>query len=347
MKKILTALLALVFCIGTTAFAVKVPGLYTAEFPVSTQADSERVQVVKQGLVQVLVRVSGNPDIAMNPAVSDVLKRSNYYVQEYNYSLPTPTASLYDLKIHYSKDDINRLLRKANIPYLGEIRPLILVWLVAPDQHHGVEILNNASTEDLLTVMKQQAKIYGLPLIFPVMDMDEIDEVSVQDVKAGSLSTLQTASKRYAPDALLVGEVESENDTWQGHWQLILGENSWKWAVVSKTPENLFAGLFNQMSQALAKTYVVKKTKESQNWLKIEVINITDPNELNMLTRYLKQLPPVIDVQLSQVAGEDVELSVLVRGTITTFLKQAAIDHKLVLKSQNEMNDRLVYEWVH
>lgn len=328
-------------------WAVKVTSLYQAELPVTTQTDEDRKQAMQRGFIEVLIGVSGNPNIAKNPIVKAALHRADYYVQDFTYSSVSTTAWEYHILIHYDKADVNRLLRRAGVPYWGENRPLILVWLTMTSGPHEAEIVGNETPNDILTIMKQQGKKYGLPLIFPIMDMSDIGQVSANDIDQFALPVLKEAGKRYAPDAILVGKITTNNNGCQSQWHLILDDNQWDWVVSDKSTTNAISSVLNRVSQTLAKHYIVKTTSASKLSFILEVSNIMQHSDLNQLMDYLKQLTQVQHVQLAQVSGDVVQLSVQVRGSLHTFRQNASIGQHLVLKSQDVASNKLIYQWMH
>ncbi|TAK75987.1 MAG: DUF2066 domain-containing protein [Gammaproteobacteria bacterium] len=349
MKNLFLALILLVFLPITSAFAVKVSSLYEADIPVTAQSDDERDQAATAGLIEVLMKVSGDPEVGKNPVIKNAVKRASYYVQEYSYATPSASAAQYLLQIRYDKAGINNLLKKAGIAYWGESRPLILAWVASTNDKQAVEIIGSESPDTILGMMKDQGKKYGLPLIFPMMDVDDMNKVSPNDVSTMALPVLQAAGQRYMPDALLVGNIQPDgNNGFQSQWQLVLGEDHWDWQIAGKTTNDVVMNMLNQVSQTLAKHYVVKPTDAPQLWLKLEVANVIQRDDLAQLIQYLKQLAPVVQqVQLMQVNGSQVELSVLVRGSLTTFQEHASIGNHLQFKSQDGETNTLLYDWVH
>ena len=95
MKKLLWVIVLFICFPFTSALAVKVSSLYQAEIAVASQADDARVQAVKDGLLQVLIKMSGDPAINANPDIKQSLQRADYYVQEFSYSAPTTASSQY------------------------------------------------------------------------------------------------------------------------------------------------------------------------------------------------------------------------------------------------------------
>ena len=248
-KLIINLVIWTTLMLGTPAFAVKMTGLYQAEIPVPTQTEDARGEAMRAGLLQVLVKVSGNPDIASNPVIKDSLNRAEYYVQEFSYSAPTTNSIMYTINIRYDADDINKLLRKAGSAVWGQKRPLILVWVAVKNNQNTTEIVSNDSQANIHSSFKAQGKKLGLPVIFPVMDIADMNLVTPDDIMEMNLSVLKEAGKRYASDAILVGDMEQEQDRWQSQWHLVMNGNQWDWTIVDKSPESIFSTLLNQVSQ--------------------------------------------------------------------------------------------------
>ena len=347
LKKLFLAMMVLVSLCITPAFAVKVASLYQVEIPVASQAADARAQAIQDGFLRVLIKVSGDPHVDQNPDVRASLKSADYYVQEYSYLLPSTSSSEYILLIRYNKRDVNTLLKRSGVAYWGENRPLILVWLAVSNGQEPTEIVDNDTPNGVLNVMKQQGKKYGLPLIFPMMDVSDVNQVTPADVSAMTLPVLKEAGKRYSPDALLIGNLKQGDGGCESTWQLVLGGTQWNWKVTGKSPDEVVNNVLNLVSQTFVKRYVVKAANGTRSWFKLEVSNITERNDLVQLIQYLKQLSPVQQVQLSQVSGNMVELAVQVRGSLTTFQQNASIGQRMVLKSQDQTNNKLIYEWTH
>lgn len=254
MKKIIIFVLFLTL-FPVSAFAVKMTNLYHADLPVSSQSDDERAQAVRQGFAQLLIKLTGNPDIEKNPDIKDAMKRADYFVQEYSYSSPTTNSATYFIHITFEPSDVDRLLHKSGLAYWGEKRPLILVWLAVTDTKNVTEIIGNETPGDVLDTMKVESNKLGLPLIFPLMDVIDMSQVSVDEVTSMSLPVLKQAGKRYAPNAYLIGKIEPSNDGYQSEWQLILDNDEWTWTITDKSMDSVITEVLNQASQALSKYY--------------------------------------------------------------------------------------------
>jgi len=347
MKKIFLAMLFI--CLPFTAVvAVKMSNLYQTEVSVPSQTYDLREQAVKDGLLQVLIKISGNTEIDKNPVIKAGLKKANYYVQEYSYSSDSRDASQYQLKISYEPSDVNRLLANAKVASWGENRPLTLVWLAVTDKKHITSIIGHEMTGTIFDKMMQESKSYGMPLIFPVMDVSDINSVSAEDIRAMNIAVLQGAAKRYSPDALLIGEIEENDHGSQSQWQLIMKDKQWDWKIANNSTDGVISNVMNQVSQAVSGRYAAKTVmnKAALLWVKVEVGHLTKRRDLIRLVQYLKQITNVQQVELIQIEGDIVKLSVQVQGSLAAFEQNVLGSQHLVLKSEEDANTKLIYEWI-
>ena len=104
----------MVYLIAIQAFALTAAEQYQVMIPVATQTAFDQEEAVRQGLLQVLVRLTGNENIEKNRAIKKGLARAEYYVQEIYYGTPSTTAYQYPLYIRFDGPDVNRLLQQAS-----------------------------------------------------------------------------------------------------------------------------------------------------------------------------------------------------------------------------------------
>ncbi len=150
-------------------------------------------------------------------------------------------------------------LRKMGVKQWGSTRPLVLVWLATINKENKVDILAVETSNEMLERFKRQGQRYGLPLIFPVMDVADLDKVSAENITSVSLPELKEASKRYQPDVLLIGTVEYENDAYQARWSLVMKEKSWDWTTTGASQDQVIAEALDHVSQTLSPQNSVAK----------------------------------------------------------------------------------------
>lgn len=340
-------LLLICLLVGPT-FAVKVD-LYQVELPVASQSADARTEAALLGFEQILVRLTGDINVVKNPIIKENLNKAGYFIQEYHYALPSANSSEYQIFISFDAEDINRLLKRAGVSYWGPKRPLILAFLAVKAPNGQLEVIGDDSSNDIASALKLYSNKYGLPLILPAMDMEDLNQFTPEDISGVLLPVLKNAGKRYAPDVYLIGNIQQNFGGYESQWQLISNtvNKQWNWTVTDRTIEKIIANVMDQVSQNLSNRHAIKKVDPADIWVKLEVSNILERDELTQLVQYLKQLTIVRDVQLSQVSGNSVKIAVLVRGSLDTFQQNAALGQHLILKGAYSDANILLYEWVH
>lgn len=337
----------LVLLMAMPVYAVKLTNLYAAEVAVPSQATDVRAAAMQQALIDVLVKVTGNQDIASLPVIKLNLKRADYFVQEYGYSQPTVNSSTYTLRVQFDQDDVNRLLKKAGVVYWGATRPLVLVWMSVTDADNQATIISGETPGPILEAMKKEGTRYGLPLIFPVMDMNEMNRVTPDQINAASLPLLKDVGQRYAPDAILIGQIQPAGTRFDSQWVLVLNNQQWAFKVPADSLQGVMTTAMHQVSETLSTRYVEKNQQPQTQWVTLTVNHVSAGADLEALMDYLKQLSPVEQVELSSVDGDTVQLRVNITGDLATFEQNTQIGQKLKLMQADEANVTLTYDWVH
>src|SRR3990167_8757123 len=143
MRKSLLLIMFLMAWLGTNAYAAKLPDLYQVELPMVSQAEAEKSKVIHAGLMQMLVKLSGDPQVGNKPSLKEALKKPDSYVQEFSYVNTPDMAHPYLLRIQFNQADVDNLLKTANVAYWGESRPQLLVWLAVTHPLQPTVILSN------------------------------------------------------------------------------------------------------------------------------------------------------------------------------------------------------------
>jgi uncharacterized protein len=325
--------------------AVKVSHLYEAELPVVSQSSEVRAEAIRQGLIQVLGKVSGEMQIEKKGILPISRQRAFGYLEEYSYvpsSLPTTP---YLLKLRFQRHGIHHLLKQAHLDDWGENRPLILAWLVIPPKAGVAMVIGSETSGRLVTMVRDEAKRHGVPLLFPMLDMTEMDQLSTMEGQAMTWPMLKKIGERYKPDAYLMGHIQSNGAGFHSQWQLMLDDQQWDWTLTGQSVDSIITCLMDHISETLSQHFQASPASISSFWLALRVSHVSERADLNRLVHYLKQLPLVQKVQLMQVSGDVVELELLIRGTLAAFQKNVAIGQHLTLISSE--TDELAYEWVH
>jgi hypothetical protein len=118
MKNIITVLLISLFTIlAQSAYAEIDQSQYQGTVAVTSQSPNDLQQAMPQALTQVLVKLSGNPDIAQSGKIKNQLKQATNMVQSYSYlTTPDPTnphQTNLMLQVQFYQQAVDQLLQQA------------------------------------------------------------------------------------------------------------------------------------------------------------------------------------------------------------------------------------------
>lgn len=192
LRSFITSLI-LTLCLSGQAQAVVIKDLYEALIPVKSQARKERQEALREGLVQVLIKVSGSTALIVgeDPVVEMALEKPNSYIQQYRYravqagsiSSTGSTRTERVLWVKFDEKAINKLLRNNGQPVWGRTRPVTLVWLIVAEQGNR-QLLSSRDKHPAVAAVENYARQRGLPVQFPYMDLTDRGKLSISDVWA-------------------------------------------------------------------------------------------------------------------------------------------------------------------
>ncbi len=350
MKKIAVLCGILYFLSANAALAVRVTTLYQGVLPVASQSAAERNQLASEALQQVLIKVSGNNNILNRPEIKDHLSAASTFMQEFSYAsapnLPDRTKP-YLLQLNFDPDGINKLLRDAGAPIWGQNRPLLLIWLAYETKDHPVEIIGADSPNPLSVIVKQNTDRRGVPVLFPAMDVQDLEQVSANDVVTINLPKLTAAAKRYGSDAILAGQIQQNATGYTTQWKLIMGNDQWGWTITGKTLPDIMAAMADHVADTLAGRYATVITNTVQSNFTMKITGVAEAEDFVQVMNYIKHLTPVSDVELEQISGSDMLLSVSLRGSQESFTQALSVGQKLTPVTNDNKQAMLVYQWNH
>ena len=226
MKFYFLALLG-VFALSSVG-AVEVASLYTAQVPLDQGQSDSQAKAYETALAQVILRVSG-PALVQDAELFEILFPSpRAYVLQFR---PGPDDTIF---VSFDGDAIEKVLRTAGQTVWGSDRPLTLVWL-AVDWGRGEREIIGASDVDRggdearsinrTRLLRQRllnfADSRGLPIAFPLLDSEDLVNVSFADIWGGFDTRVIDASRRYDVESVLIGRVRADSaqrNRWTYHF---------------------------------------------------------------------------------------------------------------------------------
>src|SRR5680860_645323 len=206
--------LLLMGSIGTVdcARAAAVSDLYRAEVTVGSQEPAAREQAFKDALEVVLVKVTGSREIAEQPAAATLLASAATYVQQFGYRARGRATTL---NVLFDGAAVDAALTDGDLPVWVDERPAVLIWLAVQrgDRRYMVADDHGGQAD---RVVRTVAARRGIPVLFPLLDMEDRAQVDVADVLGGFDENVLQAAVRYDPDAVVIATVAAlRDDDWR------------------------------------------------------------------------------------------------------------------------------------
>lgn len=310
------------FAILIKAHAVVVDDLYSIELPVADQTTTQRLQVFRQAFEEVLIKVSGDKRIVSRDDLARPLKNSARYVLQYRYlNRRDQDAESFDagqlyLRVQFNQDVLEKLLRQFQIPIWGKERPSTLM-LVSVDVNKKVSVVSGDTTPDFLEVFDRSATRKGIPVLFPLLDLEDRMLMGVEDIIEINENSIQALTDRYAPDAVLVGKVSGRiGQGWSGEWQARVGNRLVNWTFKASTRDDLINQAMSNLAQNLASEYALRGSNLFQDTVLLRIMNVDNLTQYNQVLKYLVSLNAVESARAILFASEQVTYQLDLRNSI-------------------------------
>ncbi|MGZ9898138.1 DUF2066 domain-containing protein [Shewanella gaetbuli] len=204
LKKFLNIIVLLTFAFHLPAFADEVANLDEANIVVESRSSKLRQEALKEALASVFLKNSGKPSVVLHPLIKAQIDNPELLLIQYGYTQEDENLIL---KANFDHQGVIRTLRQADQPVWGVQRPLTLLWLSFVEDNSRV-ILSDISDNEIRDNLTSESSNKGIPILLPLMDLDDLMAVSPTDVKGMFVSPIKTASNRYKADYFAVADIE-------------------------------------------------------------------------------------------------------------------------------------------
>ncbi len=335
----------------STASAALVKSLYSAQIPVPDTTSQAQQKAMSTALKQVLVKVSGDSNIINMPALQPDISQAESLIQSYSYNEPTDDKDPLLLQVQFEPGAINQLLTKVQKRPWSKDRPLTLIWLAVTDNQGNTQQINDNSPE--AQIIKQDAALRGLPIIFPILDLQDLNNISINDIQIANPPAIKTASSRYNANAILVGYIHATIDNnWQSNWTLMSGDTTLTWSIPGTDENQILTTVTDDVANALATTATarspaVKTTATSSAAeVTIQIDDVTDMDQYAAIMKYLQNLASVKKAELLDTSPTNIIVKLTCAGTTTQLISALNLDKKIVPTDSDttESNANLFYK---
>ena len=301
-----------------SGFAADIGRLY--ETRVKAEADKGENDLILEAFNNVLIKVSGRSDVAASPAYSALQKKAESAISQFRYDykiIPSDKPALDDTAentaaeqeadkekwfwVRFNPKTINSLLKEAQIPVWGKVRPETLIWF--SQEIRGKRFLQSQHDEPkIYDVLKKQAEFRGISLIFPFLDLQDQSSISATDIWGNFSDTILLASKRYQAQSTLTSRIFKEaSGLWVSQWNLLLLGETQSWEIRDEKLDRALALGIDELADKLAGQFTQIAQEGERTGLLVQINNVTSFKDFQQLDDYLRNLATVKSLTLLQV----------------------------------------------
>ena len=334
-------MLVMVISGAMTASAVEVLDLYEAEVPVRDKSEESRLQGLGDALLRVITKITGVRGAQSDPLVARAVESPGRFVQQFRYrqAVPAETSGAlgseqrWRLWARFDARVVDGLVRDAGLRVWGRVRPAVMVW-VAVEESGRRRILGGEEAPELAGILRESARQRGVPVVLPLLDLEDQGRLRVSDVWGGFRERIQQASSRYQSNVIFTGRVYRLLPTlWEGRFSLIAGDTTEEWAAQGDILELLLADAVNSMSDRLASRFAGPSGTVSAFGFGVIISGVRSVGDYARALNYLSGLEQTTDVIVTRVSADEVRFFLETRGGQEALLKVVSLGGTLARES--------------
>ncbi|MEI6858870.1 MAG: DUF2066 domain-containing protein [Shewanella sp.] len=284
--------------------------------PVESRSVAQRKEAISIGLRDVVLKNSGSKTSLSHPSVQAKVRDPSSLLSQFGYK--EIDGELF-LQVSFDHRRIIKLLRDAHLPVWGKQRPLTLMWLV--DDTVARQIVNDESALEIRKLFQLASESNGVPLLFPVMDLNDNINVTLNDIRGMFAEQVASASQRYQADYFIMASIDSHEETVKYSFSLYSKPSDDTSHILltsqSKTVndiETVVKDIISSVSEYYAGRYAMVDSGTALN-SDVTFVDITELKQLVDIEKYFKQLSAVKSVQLTRLQGSSAKFKLDLFGT--------------------------------
>lgn len=308
------ALLLVCVLLLPTAYAIEVTTLYSAQVPLDPDDPDAQANAYRTALSEVLVRVTGSSSAADSAELAELFPNPARFVQQYR---PGPDNTLI---VSLDGPAIERVLKQSGATVWGTDRPLTIIWLAVDWGLGDREIVaaddpdrfsQGSRTADRNRLLRERVQAVatrrGLPILFPLLDVEDLENIGFSDIWGGFDDPLLAASARYGAASVLVGRIRPD-EIQPPRWTWYRDGQRFAWPG---QPEEAI----DQLADALAARDAIRGDQESE-LIELTISGIDSVVAYGRIQQYLENLRVVQSLIIKNVSGDRIVYEVQMQGGV-------------------------------
>ncbi|WJG11140.1 DUF2066 domain-containing protein [Aliiglaciecola sp. LCG003] len=341
--------------------------LFHASVEIDDQSTVQQQKAVKQAFSQVLVKVSGNRSLLADEKIKKQITRAKDFLLSYRFSIDKDKITYH---AEFDVQKVENIIRTVGFPIWGKRRPETLIWLAVEQQQGGKRKLVAAdSFPALVEQSKHIAQQRGITVSFPVLDLIDIQKISVYDVWSSYTQSLLVASERYGAEYMVAARLfyrsESAHPTsskaeqadtnpdvanvWVLEWTMSRKDDFSSGEVIGLTQAVAIENLIETLADRLADKYSISAVSDGVNGNSTE-LKISQVDSLSAYTEvlsFLSSLSVVTSAELIEIQGDVATFKLKLFGNMDNLKEALLLEDRIETPQDNstqQINEK-PYRW--
>ncbi|NVJ60943.1 MAG: DUF2066 domain-containing protein [Gammaproteobacteria bacterium] len=305
--------------------------------PVSDRSKPAQDRAMLQAFKEILVRASGTRRALDAFYVQESYKKVSSFVRTFEYREVEvndngQSKDQLMLVVTFDRVAVRRLLQDSSVPMWGGRIPVTLIWLAYEDNYERkVVTAEKPESSTAGELLVQQVQRRGLPLVLPLMDLEDTMIVRPSDIWGRFSSPIGEASQRYGSEAVMAGRLVETSGQWEAKVMLDINGRQILQDFSSSSQQGTVDQMIDWLGESLCDVYCVTETYTSNNQWKLIVKDVGSFYSYRSLLNYLEKLPAIRKVEMSSVKARNAMVTVDLVGDVQALKQAINLDRKLVL----------------
>jgi hypothetical protein len=202
------------------------------------------------------------------------------------------------------------------------------------DNDRGRYILSNDNRNALHHNVMGHAGRRAIPVLMPLMDVEDRDKVRIGDIWGGFTTSVKLASARYKADNILIGKVYSSSGGWRSQWTLLAGSSEKSWSGSGSYAGQAIAVGLDGLADLLTSRYAVKGNRVSATY-NLAINQVNSLQDYDRSRQYLQRISLISGLRLQSIAQGRVIYQIDLRGDIDDLVRALKLERQLVPDDAN------------
>ncbi|MBE0367526.1 DUF2066 domain-containing protein [Pseudoalteromonas aurantia] len=324
---LIRALLFVCLFISAPILAIEVTDLYQSTLAVSDKTRATRVKASQQALMNVIKKLTGRYETVDHPSITRAKRSISDYMLKYEYLNLDDDDDELKIRIKFEANKVEDLVRTAQLPFWGNRRPMIAIWLAIEDDLQR-DFVTQERYPQLGRLIYDTAAEWGVPVVVPLLDLQDRASVGIAEVWGNFSDPVEQASIRYNAERVITARMfkQPHSSRWQLEWRYTDAELFESNQLVGDKQQVLIQ-MINDLSSVLVANYVIDPAVSYATTSTIFTIDKLESfTHIERAKRQLKSISTVADVDIIYRSKDKVKFEVEHTSSLEDLIKAIKLE---------------------